>query len=172
MEAMTCAILGQEREDHKMRQNQALRQKHHRLVSPRDVDDASTQKARAGKAPQLDGTEKGHRQSMASAGDLPPLAGTPLHLAATASWADTAHRKGHCVVRDIRRNNSCAVVLDGNRASAKIVLGQGGLAGLGEAALFRGCALPETVVADKSWAPDSFWIKTGRTSIERFGRGD
>lgn len=168
VEAMSCATLGQDYNDHRKRQSQERR----RLKTPRVLNGVgtnletqtmwaiphgarTTNKATAW-AQQLGCQDKEHPCASAvkptrpvGTKDLPPLKGTPLYAAATAvAWSRIRHQSP-------RRSyspgpNAWSVVLDGNKVSERVVAGQGALAGLGEAALFRGCVLPETVVANKS----------------------
>lgn len=154
---MSCASLGQEYEDHKKRQSHARHQKHHQSKSPGVLD-----AARVYKAHELG---SGHLELRCeSTGDLPPLTGTPLFAAAATAWPDT--RQEDPRAKGAPPSTLCSVVLDGNRVSDRVAAGQGGLAGLGEAALFRGCVLPETIVSNTSWTRDSFWTKTrGKRTI-------
>lgn len=172
VEAMSCATLGQNYNDHKRRQGQ----EHRRSKSPRvlnafgtnlqnkssrAVPYGATQINKAIAWAQQSGCQDKEYlcASIVGTKDLPPLTGTPLYAAATATgWPSIRHRSP-------RRSNppgpsTWSVVLDGNKASERVVAGQGALAGLGEAALFRGCVLPETVAATKSWTRDAFWSKS------------
>ncbi|CAN0391217.1 unnamed protein product [Ectocarpus sp. 12 AP-2014] len=157
VEAMSCASLGQEYEDHKKRQSNARRQKHHQSKSPGVLDAARVHKAQEFGSGRLE-------LRCEPTGDLPPLTGTPLYAAATAAWPDTRHEDPR--VKGAPPSTPCSVVLDGNRVSDRVAAGQGGLAGLGEAALFRGCVLPETIVSNTGWTRDSFWTKTrGKSTL-------
>lgn len=93
---------------------------------------------------------------MSVSGDFPPFAGTPLFTAAAkAAWPSSRPRAA-----DKTKAPTIVVLLDGNQVSAAAVAGQGALAGLGEAALFRGCVLPETVASTKALNRGAFWEKT------------
>lgn len=148
---MSCASLGQEYEDHKKRQSNARRQKHHKSKSPGVLDAARVHKAHEFGSGNLE-------LRCEPTGDLPPLMGTALYAAATAAWPDTRHEDPRA--KGAPPSTPCSVVLDGNRVSDRVAAGQGGLAGLGEAALFRGCVLPETIVSNTGWTRGSFWTKT------------
>lgn len=164
---MSCATLGQDYNDHRQRQGQ----EHRRLKSPRVLNgiSANLEKQTLRAIPhgattinkaiaraQLGCQDKEHPcvnvvKSTRPVGtkDLPPLKGTPLYAAATAAaWSRIGHQSPR---RSFSPGPSAwSVVLDGNKVSKRVVAGQGALAGLGEAALFRGCVLPETVVANNS----------------------
>lgn len=190
VEAMSCATLGQDCYDHRKRQRQARRRQEHlrSKLSPRAfrAEGASAEPLRtfrcttaatpvtAGPDPRsgrliIDRAGVGAVEPGPHAGNLPPLVGTPLYAAAAAPAARSNARR-----RDWRppsagdggyscsspRRTAWSVVLDGNKVSGRLVAGQGALAGLGEAALFRGCVLPETVATSNSWTGDAFWTKT------------
>lgn len=163
VEAMSCATLGQDYNDHRKRQGQELR----RLKSPRVLNGFGTNleslssraiphgatkinKAIAW-AQQSGCQDREHRCASAvkptlqvGAKDLPPLKGTALYAAATAR-SSIRHESPHR--SDSPGPSAWSVVLDGNKVSERVIAGQGALAGLGEAGLFRGCVLPETVAA-------------------------
>lgn len=172
VEAMSCATLGQDYNDHRKRQCQ----EHRRSKSPcvlngfgpklekqsmRAVPHGATKINEAIAWAQRSGCQdKGHPYASVMKPTLPPLAGTPLYAAAsTAAWSSMRHQSP-------RRSNfpgpsTWSIVLDGNEVSERLVAGQGALAGLGEGGLFRGCVLPDTVAANKSWTKNAFWIKSG-----------
>ncbi len=189
VEAMSCATLGQDCYDHRKRQGQARRRQEHlrsKLPPPRafGADGAPAEPPRtfpctAAATPVTEGcgprpgrlaTDRvggGAAEPEPHAGNLPPLVGTPLHeaAAAPAAWSKARRRGGSPTPGagddgcSPPRRTAWSVVLDGNRVSGKLVAGQSALAGLGEAALFRGCVLPETVAASNSWTGDAFWTK-------------
>lgn len=157
MEAMSCAVLGHKHDDHHKRQQRAYRLKRHQrhqlskamdsVGSKRSVTYAATigpinndethMRARATPQQSQHALEE-ETSSSRDCSDLPPLEGTPLFTAASAR---------SCLAAKIR-SFSAAVTLDGNPAvSARVVREQRVLAGLGEAALFGGCVLPETVLS-------------------------
>lgn len=178
VEAMSCATLGQDYNDHRKRQGQ----EHRRSKSPRVLNRfgtnlekpslraipyGATQINKAIAWAQQSGCQdKEHPCTSAvkpilqvGTKDLPPLTGTPLYAAATAAaWSSTRHQSPS------RSNppglSAWSVVLDGNKVSERVIAGQGALAGLGEAALFLGCVLPETVAVNKSWTRGAFWTKS------------
>lgn len=163
VEAMSCATLGQEYNDHRKRQNQVLRQR--RSKSPRVLSATSDAKVKVREA-QLSGRPE-KECGDAETGDLPPLVGTPLYAAAIGTWPNTRHHGLR--IKAQSRPTAWSVVLDGNRVSERVVAGQGALAGLGEVALFRGCVLPETVGANQSWTQGAFWTKTGAGRVLNHG---
>lgn len=165
---MSCATLGQDYNDHRKRQAQEHRRSKSLEKQPlRAVPYGATKINKAIAWAQQSGClDKEHPRTSAAkpalqvgTRDLPPLMGTPLYTAATtAAWSSTRHQG---LQRRISPGPSAwSVVLDGNTVSERVVAGQGALAGLGEAALFRGCVLPETMVANRSWTRDAFWIKS------------
>lgn len=164
VEAMSCATLGQEYKNHRKRQSQVRGQR--RSNPPRVLNATSATKVNAWEAQQsgrpaveCDNVSAVETLKGVTPGDLPPLAGTPLYAAAIGSWPNTRHQSVR--IKSPPRLSAWSVVLDGNMVSERVVAGQGALGGLGEVALFRGCVLPETVAANKSWPGDAFWTKTG-----------
>ena len=179
VEAMSCATLGQEHNDHRRRQDQELR----RLRSPgvlRGFDTNQSSRAIPQGAAKINQARAWVKLSgcqdkeypcasevkptlQVGTKDLPPLKDTPLYAAATAR-----PRIRH---ENPRRSDSpgpsaWSVVLDGNKVSERVVAGQGALAELGEAGLLRGCVLPETVAAIKSWnAVETSRLLNSRTSF-------
>lgn len=181
VEAMSCAVLGQEHADHHKRQQRAHRLKHHQrqqlsktmsipqkcntyATTTDTVNDEETKTSPRAKLQQSSTQSQHALEEEASSpwdcSDLPPLAGTPLFTAASAR---------SCSATKIRPF-SAAVTLDGNPAiSARVVREQGALAGLGEASLFGGCVLPETVLSGAVTTFDtseSFWRKNSNTRKE------
>lgn len=159
VEAMSCATLGQEYNDHRKRQSKVRRQR--RGLNATSGTSVNAWEAQQSGRPIVESSASAVQtlQEANSGGDLPPLAGTPLYAAAIGTWPNTRHQSPH--MKAPPRLTAWSVVLDGNMASERVVAGQGALAGLGEVALFRGCVLPETVAVNQSWARDAFWTKTG-----------
>lgn len=164
---MSCATLGQDYKEHKKQQGHA-RRRQEQPEPPRVVTVASTEevKIRGALRSNYSRTEdrlhhngEGLKPTVSS--DLPPLAGTPLHAAASTAWLDKRYRRPRD--KDASQTATTSVVLDGNKVSGSVLAGQGALAGLGEVALFRGCVLPESIAANKVWTRDAFWNKAGRT---------
>lgn len=161
VEAMSCAVLGQDHKDHRSRQRRARRQQQHNRTTldhacsaalpnaaapsvhrehaiairtrSQQYQPQSVPHSRHNHAEKL--TRPNHHYVEDCEYNLPPIAGTPLFAAATA-------RVRGCASIGSR----AAVTLDHNLASASVMKGQRALSGLGEAALLRGCVLPESVL--------------------------
>lgn len=187
---MSCATLGQEYKEQRERQSQSSRRQHPQS-SPQVTPLASTHETKKGNIYQLE--RKGVRSqrdgflskrnayqsersrtdhlcqrevgsNLAASGHLPPLAGTPLYVAAAATCSGTRRKKPRD--KETSPRTTTCVLLDGNKVSVGAVAGQGALAGLGETALFRGCVLPETITTNKEWTRHAFWNKRGRLACD------
>lgn len=172
---MSCAALGQEYKEQRKRQSQSRRRQHPQTsprVTPLAPAHESNKKGNGYQSEQGDGyqPERNAYQSersrsefgsnLAASSHLPPLAGTPLYVAAAAAWAEKRRAKNP--TKETQPKTTTCVLLDGNIVSVGAVARQGALAGLGETALFRGCVLPETVASNKEWTRGAFWNKGGR----------
>lgn len=188
VEVMSCATLGQEYKEQRKRQSQTRRRQYpqscpqvtplasthdtkkenghrserDRFLSERDgyQSNQNGYQSKRIRTEHLCQSEVGSNLTVAASGHLPPLAGTPLYVAAAASCSGTRREKPRA--RETSPKTTTCVLLDGNRVSMGAVAGQGALAGIGETALFRGCVLPETIVRNKEWTRGAFWNKGGR----------
>lgn len=187
---MSCATLSQEYKEQRKRQTQTRRRQHPQR-SPQVTPLATTHNTKKGHEYQSErngylSERDGHQSkrnvyqsersqtehlcqsedgcNLAASGHLPPLAGTPLYIAATAAWSEK--RRGRPRAEETSPKATTCVLLDGNNVSEGAVAGQGALAGLGETALFRGCVLPETIAGNMEWTRGAFWNKGERMGCD------
>lgn len=158
VEEMSCATLGQEYDHPKARLGQAWHQQQQRepitaRFSVTSTEEVETKTAHlSGEAHIMDPEQTSVESPPAlSSSDLPLAKGSPLFAAAIAPLMGKHDATASPEIP------SASVLLEGNRVSDNVVARQGALAGVGEAALFRGCVLPETVATNQALTRSAFW---------------
>lgn len=145
VEAMSCAALGHDYDDHRRWQARVRRQEHRARRRRKLAGGGGS----GGVYPPGRGSSDDPLDARGES-DLPPLRGTPLYAAASARTIAPATGKAAA--------GAVQVTLEGNAVSAAAVERQGALASLGEAALLRGCVLPEaTATAVATPTAEALW---------------